>query len=63
MKLVTWVLIVVLSVGPWGVNMYKFAVSDFEAPYKSEILRGIGIPFGPMGWVLGWMEIGDEGQE
>lgn len=44
----------------WGFNVYKFAKSDFEEPYKSEIIRGIGIPVFVMGTILGFMTIGDE---
>jgi hypothetical protein len=43
----------------WGMNIYKFACTDFEAPYKAEIVRGIGIPFAPMGAVVGYFHIAD----
>lgn len=44
----------------WGFNVYKFANSDFEEPYKTEIIRGVGVPVFLMGTVLGCMTIGDE---
>lgn len=43
-------------------NIYKLVTSDFEEPYKSEIVRGIGIPVFIVGAVIGWMDIGDEGE-
>lgn len=41
-------------------NIYKLVSSDFEAPYKSEIIRGIGIPVAIVGMIVGYMDIGDE---
>jgi hypothetical protein len=38
-------------------NIVKFAQQDFEAPYKTEIIRGIGIPVVPMGIVLGYIDL------
>jgi hypothetical protein len=43
----------------WGMNIYKFASCDFQEPYKAEIVRGIGIPFAPMGAVVGYFRIAD----
>ena len=43
----------------WFVNIYKFTQLDFEAPYKAEIIRGVGIPFPPLGVVVGYMDIVD----
>jgi hypothetical protein len=41
-------------------NIWKFAHLDFKAPYKAEILRGVGIfPVSPMGVVEGYMNIND----
>ena len=44
----------------WFVNIYKFATLDFEAPYKAEILRGIGIPVAPLGGVLAFINFDEE---
>jgi hypothetical protein len=41
-------------------NIYKLVTSDFEAPYKSEIVRGIGIPVFFVGAIAGFVDIGDE---
>jgi hypothetical protein len=43
----------------WILNIVAFASSDFEAPYKNEIIRGIGIPVPILGAVIGWFEIDD----
>ncbi len=56
---ITFCIIVAVGIG-WISNIYKFASSDFQAPYKQEILRGIGIPFTPLGAVLGYVHIDDE---
>lgn len=50
-------LFVAIATG-WGLNMYKFVKCDFEAPYKAEILRGIGI-IPPIGAIMGWIHIED----
>lgn len=42
----------------WGRNIYKLAKCDFEAPYKAEIIRGIGI-IPPVGAILGYCNISD----
>ncbi len=43
----------------WGINLYKFVKCDFETPYKTEIIRSIGIVT-PIGAIIGWMDIGEE---
>lgn len=55
----TVILLGACAVFGWGMNIYKFAKCDFEAPLKAEIVRGIGIPFAPMGAVVGWFHIDD----
>lgn len=52
----------IFGVFMWGANIYKLTENDFERPYKSEIIRIIGIPVAPMGFILGFMTIGDEEQ-
>jgi len=41
-----------------GVCVYKFAHCDFKAPYKAEVLYGIGI-VPPIGLVMAWIPIND----
>lgn len=53
------VVLVVGIIGGYLGNIYKLINSDFEDPYKSEIIRGIGV-FPPIGVIVGWMDIGDE---
>lgn len=52
------ILVVALGIG-WVVNVVKFVKSDFEAPYKSEMLRGVGIFVAPMGSIVGYLNIKD----
>ena len=44
----------------WVVNIVKFAGCDFEAPLKTEIVRGVGIAVAPVGGIIGWLDIGEE---
>ena len=39
----------------WGVNIYKLINCDFEAPYKGEIVHGIGI-IPPAAFVTVWID-------
>lgn len=37
-------LAIAISVGiAWGVNFYKLTKCDFAAPYKGEVIHGIGL--------------------
>lgn len=47
-----------LAIG-WCLNIYKFVKCDFEPSYKAEIIRGVGIATGPVGGVIGWLNIDD----
>lgn len=47
-----------LSVG-WFMNAYALTQCDFEAPYKAEALRGVGIVAAPLGGILGFIPIED----
>ena len=47
----------------WITNLVKFVKCDFEAPYKTEIIRSIGIPIPVVGMVTAWMDIGEENQQ
>lgn len=52
--------LVVFIFGGWIGNVYKLTKADFASPYKTEIIRGFGVPFVPLGIVVGWMDIGEE---
>jgi prepilin-type N-terminal cleavage/methylation domain-containing protein len=49
---------VILGIVPYGMNIYKFCTSDFDAPYKREIVHGIGL-VPPLGCVTGWINVED----
>ena len=44
-------------------NIVKLASCDFERPFKTEVVRIIGIPIGPVGVVIGFMSIGEENKK
>ncbi len=45
--------------GGWVQNLNKLSNCDFESPYKTEVIRVVGI-IPPVGGVVGWMDIGEE---
>lgn len=53
------ILIVALGLIGWIMNIVKFAEGPFQAPYKVEILRAIGIPVAPMGAIEGYIHINE----
>jgi hypothetical protein len=46
--------IVVLMMVAYVVNFMKFIENDFEAPYKSEIVNGIGVFLPPAASITVW---------
>lgn len=36
-------------------NIYMLCNDDFKAPYKAEIIRGVGIVVPPVGWIAGYV--------
>lgn len=46
--------IVVLMMVAYVVNFIKFIENDFEAPYKSEIVNGIGVVIPPAASITVW---------
>lgn len=55
-----YVAIIVFVVGGWIGNLVKLCKCDFQAPYKTEIIRVVGLLVPPVGMVTGWMSIGEE---
>jgi hypothetical protein len=44
----------------WVYNVVKLCKADFEAPYKAEVIRSIGIPIFPVGAVIGYIHFDEE---
>ncbi len=53
-----FVALVVSAFVGWTCNIAKLAKCDFEAPYKAEAIRIVGI-FPPVGAIVGYMNIKD----
>lgn len=49
-------IILVIGTG-WVKNVIKLSECDFQAPYKAEVVHGIGI-LPPVGMVTGWLDLG-----
>ena len=49
---------ILLVVGAgWVKNIIKLSNCDFQAPYKAEVIYGIGL-IPPVGMVTGWLDVG-----
>lgn len=44
----------VYLIGSWVVNVVKFCKSDFDAPFKEEIIHGLGIILPPISMITCW---------
>jgi len=58
------VMVGILAAGGYGWvnNLIKLASADFEAPYKTEVVRAVGlIPV--VGAITGYMTIGEENND
>lgn len=44
----------------WISNIVKLAECNFTAPYKTEVIRSVGIVIFPLGAIIGYMDIGEE---
>ena len=53
------VCIVLPAATGWGMNIHKLTQCDFKHPYKTEVVRVIGI-IPPVGAIVGWMGVGEE---
>ena len=55
---VIWFTIVLFCVYGWVNNVVKLANCDFEPSYKAEVIHGVGILIPPVGFVVGYMDLG-----
>lgn len=51
-------LVVIIPTAGWVMSVVKFVRTDFEKPYKAEIIYGIGT-FTGTGAIIGWFNIED----
>lgn len=42
----------------YAMNLYGFFTCDFQAPYKAEVIRGIGVVNPAIGCITGWINLG-----
>lgn len=52
-----WIIVITIIGVGWVKNIIKLANCDFEAPYKAEVIHGVGI-IPPVGAVTGWLDLG-----
>lgn len=53
------VIYIIATIG-YVMNVVKLATSDFESPYKAEVIYGVGTIVPPVGAIIGWINIKDE---
>lgn len=56
---IAFTFIFVFGMVGWCKNAYRFTQLDFEAPYKAEVIRGLGL-FTPIGPVAGYFYFDEE---
>jgi len=54
--IVVFIIIAIVGTG-WVKNIIKLSNCDFKAPYKAEIIHGVGI-IPPVGMITGWLNVG-----
>jgi len=53
------IILLVWFLGSWFTNLYKLVNCDWEAPYKDEVVHGIGVPIAPVSFVTCWFDFSD----
>ena len=48
------ILVILLAITPYAVNGYKLSNCNFEAPYKCEVIHGIGVVLPPTSLITMW---------
>lgn len=56
---IAFMLLWVLGIIGYIANIYKLTDCDFDAPYKAETFRVVGIVIPPVGAVMGFINIED----
>lgn len=58
MNFKTMIFIVVIALAGYVQGIVKLVNCDFEAPYKAEIIHGVGVVAGT-GVITGWLDLGE----
>lgn len=56
----TIMLIYFLIIFGWARNIYLLAQCNFREPFKTEVIRGVGIVIFPIGVVTGYISMDDD---
>lgn len=56
---IVFITINILMITGWVKNVIKLTDCDFNAPYKTEVIRVVGI-LPPVGGIVGWITLEDE---
>jgi hypothetical protein len=56
----TIILIYFLIIFGWVRNIYLLAQCNFTEPFKTEVIRGVGIIIFPIGVVTGYINMNDD---
>lgn len=55
--IVLWISCMTISISTWMWNATKLASCDFDAPYKCELIHGVGLVLPPLAIVTVWFDI------
>lgn len=55
--IVLYIGVVLLGLTGWVKDIVKLVHCDFQAPYKCEVIYGVGVT--PAGAIIGWLNIED----
>jgi hypothetical protein len=53
-----FIIVGIMAISGYVMNIVKLTECDFEAPYKAEVIRSVGIPIPIVGAIAGYMDIG-----
>ena len=52
-------IVILIPISGYITNIVRFCRCDFQEPYKTEVIRGIGIAIPPIGAIVGYVNIED----
>jgi len=52
-------IVYIIAFGGWILNLVRLANTDFDAPYRAEVFRTVGVVIPPVGCIIGYIDIKD----